>query len=456
MADPLTPEEEQAAYEEFLAQFARDGIALPAVKPEVEDPRLRTFWDGNTEKLSEDEARDVLMERLGMRNVSGKQLWLPDYVLKSIPQKAWTADLLNNLDLRPYMQNVVDYYDQGGKFYEGSGSTNDLNNERLKERAQRVLDEQTTIGEDAVKSALKDDNATPPPFESTTAGLSVSAQVAGWATDLQIAAQEGRPGNSFKDWASGGDSLDAPKVSEQEIRDALSLSGSTDVLDVLNVTGNYQEQGRPSDPQYVQVGDPLGPSTAMDPGGGAVPNKLSITAAAKYLQSPNVTPSMVKNMQDQLVRAGYMDGINARIVPGDGWDQATNVAWRRALADSYQRGIPLPQLLKQQEQERSAGFKPISSVGQRAMLDQVAQSVLGRRLDAQEQAQLIQQLYTLRDKPLSGPNADGSGGTMGEGLWYSEEDVASKLLDAHGGELGGAAAADSMYAMNRMVEGLFK
>jgi hypothetical protein len=452
----MTPEQEQTAYEEFLAQFERDGVALQPVAPDVEDERLRTYWDGNTNKLSEGEARKVLMARMGMRNAGGAQTWLPDYVLKSIPSKAWTPEFLENLDLRPYMKNVVDYYDMGGRFYEGSGSTIDMSNDKLVERAQRVLDEQSTIANEAVQTAMQDDDAVAPPFEATTAGLAVPAQVVGWTSDTQIAAQEGRTGTKFSEWAAGADSLDRPMVPEQAVRDAFALSNSNDVIDVLGIADNYAQKGQNVDIPDVQMADERAPTSPMDPGGGRYPNKLSIEAAAKYLQSPNVTPSMVKTLQDTLVRAGYLDGINARIIPGDGWDEATNMAWRRALADSVKQNVPLPDLLKQQTEQRTAGFRPLSGLAQQSMLDQVARSVLGRSLDQQEQAQLIQQLYTLRDKPMSGPNADGSGGNMGEGAWFSEADVTEKLLSEHGGEMGGMAASDAMYRNTKMIEAMFK
>lgn len=460
MAEPLTPEEQQERYKEFLAQFSADGFTLQQVSVPVDDERLRVLWDGQP-GLTEKEAQKAVLARLGVElegelHSSARELdVLSKYILYSLPETAWTTNLINNLDVRPYMQNVVTYYDNGGAFFENK-QLGKVQNREAYERATGVLEEANKVADETVKASQQSNNATPPPVDPTTAGLSVPAQVAGWTADVQAAAQQGLPGNKFKEWVTGGDALEMPTVSEQEIRDALSLSGSTDILDVMTVTGNYAEQGRAVPPQTVQMNDPLAPSSSMDPGGGQVPNKLSITAAAKYLQGPNVTPAMVKRLQDQLVRAGYMDGINARVVPGDGWDQATNMAWRRALADSYQRGVPLPQLLKEQEQQRTSGFKPLSGLAQRSMLDQVAQSVLGRNLNEQEQAHLIQQLYTLRDQPLSGPNADGSGGAMGDGMWFSESDVAGELLAEHGGEISGTSATNAMYSGQKMIEGMFK
>lgn len=462
MAEPLTPEEQKKRYEEFLARFNKDGLSLQPVSVPVDDERLRVRWDGQPQ-LSESEAQTIIFQRLGADLGPGDRLHssaqhfneLARYVLYSMPEEAWTTNLLENIDMRPYLQNVVTYYDNGGTMFENK-QLGIMQNREIAELAKSRLDEENRVADEEVKKSQGTNSATPPPVDPTTAGLSVAAQVTGWTSDVQMAAQEGRTGNSFQEWASGGDALEMPTVSEQEIRDALAMSGSTDILDIMTVSANYAEQGRSVPQQMVQVGDPLAPSSPLDPGGGRFPGRLSYTAAAKYLQGPNVTPKTIENMQNSLIRAGYLDGMNARITTGDGWDQATNIAWRRALDDAYMRDIPLPQLLMEQAEQRTASFRPLSGLAQQSMLDQVAQSVLGRTLDRQEQAQLIQQLYTLRDKPLQGANADGSGGNMGEGMWFSEADVTEKLLSEHGGELGGMAAADSMYAINKMMQGMFK
>ena len=484
MAEPLTPEQEdqawKEAYAEWLTKFRSglgDGVFAdndeypPLTAIQINQAALKPNFVDGKERVSEEEFYSLVRQRLtrptnedeegtrpgmGLGGDSGTEAQvsnLAKYIAMSVPPSMRTEGVAMALDIRPYIDGLMTQNEAAIAQNPARGRVLDGGTEKLT-AIKATVDATTTeiVQANARTDAQRDDELK---YAPDSAGLSPEAAQVAYQSQPEVAS--GQSKQAFSDYFNaGGDTLEAPKVSEQEIMDALSLSGSTDILDVLNVTGNYAEQGRPSDPQYVQVGDPLGPSSAMDPGGGRLPNKLSITAAAKYLQSPNVTPGMVKNMQDQLVRAGYMDGINARIVPGDGWDQATNMAWRRALADSYQRGIPLPQLLREQTEQRRANFKPLSTMAQQSMLDQVARSVLGRSLSNQEQAQLIQQLHTLRDQPLTGPNADGSGGAMGDGTWFSESDVAEQIVNQAGGEIGGTAAANAMYAGQKMIEGMFK
>lgn len=469
------------SYDDFLTSVTRNNSGYTPL------PRMTINLDvvagdaAGQPKLDYAAAEEALRTRFrdefGYRDAELLPQEISDYILLSIPSGALTAQTVGSLDVRPYFANLKNWLDANEPGWQDKSPSNSFAAQVAMsiEFLQPKIDKATS---DVGTRAMGPKDTAPVQFDfdpSAPVGLSPTARYAKAAAaaggmdgsqptlnpDGTVAPGGATAPTSFADLLAGssGDTLDRRVVSEQEIRDAMILTRSSDAYDAMTIGANFA--GASDSPLVnmprVQLSDPRAPSGVEDPGGGTVKRSLSVEQAVLYLQrGEGVTPAMVKNMQDKLVKAGYMDGLNGRVTSGDAWDEVTNQAWRKALGDSIMQNIPLPQLLEQQAKQRSESFSPISTTAQQSMLDQVARSVLGRSLDNQEMSHLIAQLYQLKDQPIAAPNADGSGGTLGVGAWYTAGQVQDQLLNDYGGELPGTGAARAVYEGTKLIQGMFK
>jgi len=446
------PVDEGARYDAFLASWVHEGAGLnglPKVTVDVNAPTLKNWWLDKPKLNGTDAARvlnvriaDVAGEATGDTRTSFKAI--TDYVLLSLPEAAWTNDMLSQLDLRPYLANLQKWGEAVAQVDPDSRVHDNEKADAFASAAAAGLTAQQKIIDQLVGEHPDTDPNRGAQYEysNTEAGPSPEAQTAAYDAAVGVATQNGQAAPNFSQWAQGkSDTLEAITISEQEVRDAFALTYSSDALKAMEVGSNLAQGGAQVEMPTVDLVGSGAPSLPGDPGyneSGRMPaNRLSINKAAGWLMSMNVTPASVKAMQDKLVQAGYMDGMQGRVNYGDGWDPLTNAAWSAALADSIKRNVPLPQLLASKTQERRSRLPDISAFKEGASFDLIAQNLLGRNLSDAEKMDMVRYLEGLRDQPMPNangiPQVDAQGNVIGytqAGMHaggFSDQDVQTRL-----------------------------
>lgn len=140
-------------------------------------------------------------------------------------------------------------------------------------------------------------------------------------------------------------------------------------------------------------------------GGSGNRTRVRLLDVFNSLYSPNRTNKELRNLQDKLIAAGYLDEENVRYW-GRSTDDATVEAWRTLIRDSINTGTNMAELLKDQtiakrekdaERDRKSMRDIVlsSRVGVAQSADTLAQQVLGRKLRPADHAKIVEFIHGL-------------------------------------------------------------
>lgn len=171
------------------------------------------------------------------------------------------------------------------------------------------------------------------------------------------------------------------------------------------------------------------------------PTQLSLPDALNYIFT--IPEKEVASLQRRLAEAGFFDKLGEAgmygYIEGDPRDGVTKEAWRLAMTEAFARGTNIDQLLrdeetryretKQAEWEQNMPRLNKSALGVGA--NDIAQQLIGRNLNWQEQRDLEQFIIGLRERPVQIAGVDTFGGQnqMDSETGFSQADVA-EYLDA--------------------------
>lgn len=134
-------------------------------------------------------------------------------------------------------------------------------------------------------------------------------------------------------------------------------------------------------------------------------SRVRLLDVFNMLFDPTRSESDVRNIQDKLVAAGYIDDEDIQY-DGRGYDQATQEAWRQLVVDSVNTGIDMAKLLQdrtiskreEDEEEEAKSLRDIvlsSTPAIRLSSDSLGQQVIGRKLSTDDHARLIEFIHNM-------------------------------------------------------------
>jgi hypothetical protein len=240
----------------------------------------------------------------------------------------------------------------------------------------------------------------------------------------------------------GGSGTPTVTFSEADIRDLMVQSNITDLRQLIQVQEDVISEGSTMNlPDIVmesnQAATPQQAKYMEEYGQRALTRSLTPRQAVRYITDGNVTPGELMNLQNKLIRAGYLDNEQMMMIPGDIMDSTTTTVWSRVLADSVRYNLTIPQLLKKKEMERVQSAVDLNTPQMRDILNNVTLSLIGRPLDSTEMEGLVSYLDNVRTVQGAGMSAN----DLGQNI--ETQDVADYLYEEVPTEIGLAGDAKS-------------
>ena len=368
----------------------------PLLPVTVDITTTHALWDGK-QKISLSTAKKLIEKRLllaGLDTESGNPDkaadWvavghLSSFVTQSIPVQALTQDFVNSIDLRPFAAQAdkqMQTLDQAGGTHELTG-TWARGNVRAFHNLVANLDAETKAVID--KTATSDSQVSTAKFavDPTKAGTSPAAQADAYKGIVDANPSKVKPGGFLGN--IGADSTPAVTFSEDDVRRSFSLDVTHNkaIMGINNLEAGWKQSGETFTVPKVDIGlerplyDNGRPTTTA--------RLMSPTEASLYITGSEIKPSEISALQQNLVRAGYLDNTNgARMDPGNAFDSVTQDAYQRALADSLITNTPLPDLLQQKATARTTNLPTVLGGNVDAMFNHASQSMFGRDLSVSE------------------------------------------------------------------------
>jgi len=412
-------------------------------------------------------------------------------ILNTIPEEYRTADVLNTLDLRPYLAAMQDvgvakvaaheYVDPGlGNFF--GRDVSETTSVDLSEISSFYLDKEQTRIAEALSKAQTDAGVagTPAELQAKLEGAQAFAPgQAGLSPDADT-----RITTSVVQGGTVTNPFDPKTIAQQrqtftpfDVEDFRQMV-ATDQWGLEQLAAQEKALAAEQGSGYFPVGVQEGSFSSLDVQGGkpVAPSQsrpmLSVNQAMDYLRT--LSPSEVKDMQKKLAMAGYYDrvvqnaeGGMANAVPieeGYAFDPATQAAWRLLLTDSVKENQPVWKILGQKaptyrEERRKkqlSGLAEIDNdmVGMAA--NDYAQSIIGRGLTNQEQIMLRDYLYSLREERAGfvvGADDNTADQNLPNEMGFTQGDIEEHLADTYGFEQSMAVAGERAYARRKMMGG---
>jgi hypothetical protein len=377
----------------------------------------------DTEVLSRTEARTLLADRVFFKDgesLLNNGIFIPmqygadptafardftDLIIDAIPEDKRTAGVIANLDVRPYLDHLIE---QGGgrltmnenedpitglltpAFDLSSDAhvpVNDVILRSIRDSETARLKEALTQFQEGVdltpekRQKLLDDAAKYKPGQATPLPTA-RPEIAAATTTGQLDAEN-------VDWRTGAD---GPTVSMDSMAGAFrsDLINPETFDEALTAMQAEEVKQQREFPVVIQRGASNG---SMRPGAG---KRASVYDAVNYLYTQ--TPEDIRALQKNLTEAGVFDRLGiAPELEGDAFDANTNRAWQYVTAQSIARGTPIDQYIKSEaasyrtrKQALTERLNPVpSQQDYGATLNTIATSVIGRPLDQYEQRQVL-------------------------------------------------------------------
>jgi hypothetical protein len=312
----------------------------------VNQAELADFYT-DVPEVSMEEASTALQDRMkkqlfGESRSAGLDLKpFQDYVLGQLPAGTRTLNVIQNIDLRPFIRSYTELLaglsdeqlnvligqyeliDEQQVVISGYGpprvktiestperlraSLIELSNasQQFEDNLQKTVDETTTKGAELP--------------ESNDAGVSNQTRV----STYQVSGDEDALTAIMN---SLGSPTGAGFVSEDQLYAAFVNSRQDDFLELGTALAQFESEGRQVDAPTFMLEQYSSPSSGG--GGTRAGTGLSYEQAINYLRSNKLNEALVRNMQDKLIAAGYADvdyeGVTDNIIPGDAWDPLTD------------------------------------------------------------------------------------------------------------------------------------
>lgn len=411
------------------------GLTLGVVNVDLNGTDLRPSWTMKP-KISEEEALKILGPRILGESEWSYEAFRPllQYVLYSMPEDKWSSDLMKNIDVRPFLDQLSRFVDAGGslptvKVGVGPG--------------RRTLDPTEFIRtqQGAHEAAAKAAEAQFNDGTSQTVSFQYSPDAAGLSPEARTAVAQARfasnPNLTPEEALGGGPEETGQVVSRAEIMRAFDISGSNNPLALFDVLEQYRSEGAVV-PDTIQMG-----TGGQGEQAGPAVNPMSLEEAMTYLRSSNLTPAQVRALQERLIKSGYMDRIEGAYSWGDITDPVTTRAYQSMVLDMYRNNTSLDETLRQKAIQRAESMPSMRGEMWNATLDQIAQNMIGRNLLATERAQLTATLNQMRAMSQVAP---------GSQFGVEETDIQSALVSQLPEEVRSVGGADALYRQDQMLK----
>lgn len=363
--------------------------------------QLRSRWEGQ-QTLPDDEAQKVLIERLTPMASANSNLVAEEadrsysfinYVLANITPEYRTDAVLRGINLEPLMSSYEQWVTSLG---DGQGIAPRWEQQQVPIVGNMVIEGDRTPWGNAsfwvntvkpgIEQERKDVQATANNIPeqddvtldpSSTGALSPTAAYA----DYSGSGTDEGWGDFLKGFESG--QTGAIGFSEDDLYKAFSLSRSQDLIDLNTMIEQIEGSGTEVESPTFEM---MLPENAA--GSRQKPVVLNVAQALDYLRSANVNQTMIANLQDKMIAAGYADIYTDNINIGDGFDEVTTLMWGRLLADAYLQKKSIRTILAEKAQERSQNMPDLDTPSNNLLVDQVAQTLIGRVLSPDEKVNL--------------------------------------------------------------------
>jgi hypothetical protein len=329
--------------------------------------------------------------------IGGSQIGTPDissdevkfiaaYIAASLPSNAQTREVVANLDLRPFIESAKRWGSTVDEDIDTSLGTISIDVLTFDDFSSAIDQEEAAWRAEVTAATGSDPGQRPSPSSAGMGPPAMKSDVVATGTpEQQQTAAESYYGTG----------VTSRTISEDDLREAFMQSGSTDILDALALQRQYEEAGMSVDMPTLQL---TTPSSRVQ---GARP-QLSAGEAVRYLQRSSISPQMLRQLQENLVSAGYFDNLDSGPVLGDQFDRNTNAAWRALLADSLRENKPIMEVLRVKKVQRARALPTMREASTTAYFNQAAQELIGRDLSATELQGLRDYLMGTREStPMS-------------------------------------------------------
>lgn len=391
---------------------------------------------------------------------------LAEVIIDALPDELITAEVLQSLDLRPYLKAldgktiVHRTGDYRGKtiLISASTDTQQAHTADVLASIDKSIHEAVsafTVNSTLTESERKKQVADAVAYRDDQAGIvnaqkpEVQAALAGtgptWSPTMVASAMNnyGFPEDELRAMVTG-DLLSYDQLVDEEAKMNQSLGGGYFPVDVAASPSMVHDVGHATRRDKVTT--------------------LNTLDALNYIHT--LPPSEVAKMQIKLAAGGYFDRTTAgsAYVEGDSFDPATMEAWKLLLTDSVRENKPVPNVLgtnvrDYRERVRQARMKALPQMDQsmnNINADDYARQIIGRRLTTEEHQALnsfVLNLRTQRAGYVAGASDNTADGPLQGDSGYTGEDIAKQVITTHSWEANQMAQQERMYKLNKMMGG---
>jgi hypothetical protein len=430
-----------------------------------------------SQSISANKARDVIKGRLGAfmaaSSLAGPERSVIENlvtasIVRSLPAEMMTEPVIGSLDLRPYLDVVVNNVDtfraslpqylRDNKGFAGVIAPNmQAALGQAQADAERIARETSVSLGQTNESALAKNAQSMQTYSPTTVGLAPEAKVGivgEEAVESQLTDDQTSSRLFDDDGSVFADSVN-PTFDESGIVQLMQLPAENMLTPLMEYEAQFNADA--GTPGQMRGGVVI--SSRPTPSG-VQTKKLSYADALLYLD--RMSPDEYTDMQRKLGAAGFYDQVGAAPLLGDRDDRATQAAWQLALVESKTGGDkPVIDTVRdrakvyreQMQQARLASMAPVDTAMVTGIGNEALTKLVGRQMTVQEADMLASYLDQLREEragfvigDLAG-NADVTQGIGENGLGFDENDVMSKISSIAAPELAGATGFDSAQAI---------
>lgn len=393
------------------------------------------------------QARNILTQRIielvhksGGPALPSDALTVADKIVEFLPDDAMYSTTVMSLDLRPFAAVLAKV--PAGAYWDPGYAQQIINgtDTMMAENIGVVVGDQL-----GGKQTQADAREAWKKYDTETVGVTPERLFGQGVQDAQAAADAGADPNTVQDQVLTPDdpmSIDltadptaAPiTFPEEDFRTMLRTGYYSDLQALISAESQWTAKTQQPGGVMTNFGTKGGPDL---PGVPRVQTKvLNTVDALDYIHTLNETE--VERMQQALAAGGYYEGIQGltKYDKGNAFDDATEIAWQRALTDSVKQGVAVPDLLKQKavsyRDEQLKQFAAFSTTSTRQAANRIAVDAIGRELTADEYGQMRTYLMSLRDQRAQAvPGVDDMSwqNTETATTGYSQDEIASKVQD---------------------------
>jgi hypothetical protein len=495
--DGETPLSEQDAAEllwkRFGGRFGRDTTTGEDIRAGLGAPYFAIFDQDRLRGRVTDQGKQAAAHDLMLR------------IVRTIPEQYRTQSVLGNVDIRPILSEVILTEQQAARtravhYVNGVPFTPDervIAGEMLVTQNKAIADQAITAAA-AMEQSGAFDNAPDPlvarqqwieqmvnGWRNANGALGPTPQVvveAETATDpatQQAAQAQLAGGTAYEKLLAAGGLIDGTGTPYQFLTDAdvqnmfrMNMVEWNSIMESERNKVEARQAGATGVPEDLQIdhggllgggnytlapSSPGGDEMRPVPGSG---RRIRMLDAFNSLYSASRTPTELRNLQDKLIAGGYLNEEDIRYW-GRATDDATIDAWRTLIRDSINLGKDMGSVLtdstlaKRATDEEDAhklqrDLVLTSGIGIQTMADALGQQVIGRKLDADQHAQVVEFIHQLERNQATALNPEG--GQVAEAVDV-EAEVAAWIQREEGTEAGAYDLIQQFQTFNEIARG---